>query len=138
MSPKYPMGVYGSRNKDRERYSEKGAAADTKRLNVKAGLILGITSKIDYSNGGFFWDGTDFKSGGGHDQRYKPGYKFSNFNHDIYKLGDNLIPSKTKYGSWDHKYESTTVIQKTTFSKLSQEWRDAQYNSKKMANPLGD
>lgn len=136
MSEKYPMGVYGSRPKDRERYNERGPAADAKRLNVKAGLILGLQSNTDYSNGGFWWDGTDFKSGGAHEQRYKPGYKFTDPTHDIYKLGNNQKPGQSSTGTWLFKYQSTEVINKTTFSKLTDEWRNGQVKGGTM--PLGD
>ena len=54
MSSKYPMGVYGSREKDRTRYFESGPQAEAKRSTVRAGLILGLTSDKDYSNGAFF------------------------------------------------------------------------------------
>lgn len=138
MSPKYPMGVYGSREKDRLRYSENGPQADAKRSTVRAGLIIGLTSDHDYSNGAFFWDGTDFKSGGGHNARYVPGFSFSDKSHDIYNLGNSIKPGSTKFGSWDYKYESTAVIGKTTFSRLSDAWRDAQYSGKRMTKPLGN
>jgi len=138
MSPKYPMGVYGSREKDRNRYFETGSQADAKRLTVRAGLILGLTSTSDYSNGAFFWDGVDFKSGGGHNERYVPGYLFSDKSHDIYNLGNNIKHGSTKFGSWDYKYESTGAIGKTIFSKLSDAWRDAQYPGNSMTKPLGN
>ncbi len=138
MSPNYPKGVYGSRAEDRKRYFEKGAGADAKRLAVRAGLIMGITSNIDYSDGAFFWDGTDFKSGGGNRERYAPGYLFTNKSHDLYGLGNNSKPGKTKFGSWNYKYESVKTLGKTTFSRLTDAWREAQYPGKGKAKPLGN
>lgn len=138
MSPKYPKGVYGNRAEDRKRYSEKGAGADAKRLDVRAGLIMGITSNVDYSGGAFFWDGTDFKSGGGNKERYVPGYFFTNKSHDLNNLGNNPKPGMTKFGSWNYKYESVKAIRKTTFSRLTDAWRDAQYPGKGKAKPLGN
>jgi RHS repeat-associated protein len=137
---KYPFGVYGTRAGARARYaSEKGPGADTKRNNVHAGLILGIGSNVDYSNGGFFWDGTDFKSGGGHNARYKPGYLFTSTAHDIFNQGDNLKSGATKFGTWQYKYESTGAIGETTFSRLTLQWREAQLPKlNTFAKPLGD
>ena len=135
----YPCGVYGSSKEHRDRYNtEKGAGPADKRNIVRAGLILGIISDYDYSQGAFFWDGTDFKAGGGHQERYVPGYLFTDQSHDIYEMGNNSKPGKTKYGSWSYKYQSTTVINHTTFSKITDSWLDAQYSGVKKARPLGN
>jgi len=114
--------------------------------NAYKGLVQGLSSNEDFSNGGFWWDGCDFNSvnecweggsTGGNAERYKLGYDFTNDDHDLWGQGDNKKPGSTKYGGWDYKYESTNAEGNTTFTKVTEKWKDAQYYGDKKADDLG-
>ncbi len=140
-------GVYGAVASEADKINQADNVGMTaKKEAVFAGLILGILSETDFSNGAFFWDGKDFNKGGGNNERYKPGYEFCDPSHDLFKKGDNLVKGsntfkmgkdKTITKSWDYKYESTGAFGKTTFSKLTDKYRNAQHPSKK-ADELGN
>lgn len=127
-----PYGVYGSDYEDREKYfSDKGKDAVSKRKNVIKAFINGVNGNEDLSNGAYYWDGKDFNSGGGNRERYEPGYKFTDSSHDIWEKKDNLLVDAdgnptgvAKHGKYSYKYESVTVLGKTTFSKLSEQYGD--------------
>lgn len=119
--------------------TEKGPEADAKRQAVFAGLTKGILSEEDFSNGAFYWDGIDFKRGGGHNERYNPGFLFTEKSHDLFNQGNKLVKGSNTFKmgrkntftkSWNYKYQSTAAIGKTTFSRLTDSWRSAQHPTK--------
>jgi RHS repeat-associated protein len=119
-------GVFGISEADKINQADiTGMTA--KKEAVFSGLIKGRLSKTDFSNGAFYWDGTDFENGGGHIERYKPGFQFTDRSHDLFNLGDNKKPGTANGVTWDYKFQSTGAIGKTTFSKLTDKWRDAQF-----------
>jgi Domain of unknown function (DUF4280) len=135
----YNKGVYGASKEGLAKYSSKNVSESLKK-NANKGVILGFRTSKDYSNGAYYWDGKDFLKGGGHIERYTPGYKFTNASHDLWGQGDNLKHGKNTFKmgktktiekSWDYKYESTGVEGNTTFSKLTEEWSNAQHPTKK-------
>jgi len=140
MKPNPGFGVAGAGEEQKNRINtETGTKAEAKRQAVFAGLIKGILSEIDFSNGAYFWDGDDFgqKNGGGHIQRYNPGYLFTDKSHDLFKQGDNKKPGKTKYSSYDYKHESTSAKGKTTFTRLTDKWRNAQFQKDEKSDSMG-
>jgi len=135
-------GVNGVSEADKINQADKvGMAA--KKEAVFSGLIKGILSETDFSNGAFYWDGKDFKKdakpNGGYKKMYVPGYEFTDKSHDLFKQGNKSVKGsntfkmgekKTITKSWDYKYESTGAIGKTTFSKFTDSWRSGQHLSK--------
>ena len=108
--------------------------ASSKKINeVQKGIASAVASGIDYSNGAYYWDGTDYKT----TDRYVEGTTFTNPSHNIYGLKENQKPGSTRYGSWQSKYETTNAIGKTVFSRLTMAWRDAQYPKGKKADWYG-
>jgi RHS repeat-associated protein len=83
--------------------------------NAFSGVIKGLTESKDYSNGGYYWHGTDFKKptngSKAHELFYLSGFKFADASHNLYGLGDLLVRNT-------YKYESTAAYGKTTFMKL--------------------
>ena len=77
----------------------------------------------DYSNGAYYWDGTDYKT----TSRYKRGTIFTKEEHNIWKLAKNAKPGKNEYGKWDAVYETTQAIGLTTFSKLTEKFINTRY-----------
>jgi hypothetical protein len=128
------------------------AGVDKKRLkNATAGTIEGIlvdNSEKDYSGGGYYWQGTDFEKHTAKSNAYElfylnEGFHFTKKSHDIWGLGDNKVPgshviyplipgSTTKHqkvtATWNYKYESTGTGGKTTFMKLTEDYRLGQDN----------
>jgi RHS repeat-associated protein len=131
-------GVYGA--SESNKINQKTANQSMVK-NAYKGLISGILSNDDFSNGAFWWDGKDFNGDnnkhGGYDSRYSPGYDFTNSSRDLWSQGDNKKSGSTNYGSWDYKYESTGAEGNTTYSRLTSKWRDAQYSGSKKADGLG-
>lgn len=131
-------GVYGARTSESSKIEKADKVGMTAQKEaIYEGLIKGLLSEVDFSNGAYFWDGKDFKKGGGHEQRYKKGYHFTEKEHDLFKQGDHKKSGKTTFGKWDYQYESTEAKGKTTFSRLTDEWRDAQKQGDKKANEMG-
>jgi len=143
-------GVFGANTTEADKINQADKTGMTeKKEAVFSGLIKGILSETDFSGGAFFWDGKDFnkdaKPNGGYKQRYVPGFEFTDKSHDLFSQGNNLVQgsnsfkmggNKTIVKTWDYKYQSTRAKGKTTFSKLTNEWRDAQHPTKK-ADVLG-
>jgi RHS repeat-associated protein len=102
-------GVYGVLEVDKINKADK-TGMSVKKDAVIAGLIKGIQSREDFSNGAFYWDGTDFKSGGGHTERYNPGFQFTDPSHDLYNQGDKMKSGTANKVSWLYKYQSTAAI----------------------------
>lgn len=120
LSDKSPYGVYGVRKTGESSYkysykNEKGADADAKRLTIHSAIATALASDYDVTNGAYFWDGKDFNGKntikGGYNQRYLPGYKFTDPSHDLWGQGDKKVNDT-------YKYESTSAIGNTTFSKF--------------------
>lgn len=135
-------GVYGAGKTESTKINtEKGSLADRKRSEVFKGLVSGSASEEDFSNGAFYWDGKDFngaeKVRGGYTQRYKPGFIFTDKSHDLFNQGDNKKPGESNGVKYDYKYKSTAAYGKTTFSKLTEEYRDAQYPGNKKGKEVG-
>nr|HMQ70833.1 hypothetical protein [Ignavibacteria bacterium] len=121
-------GVYGAEASEANKINQADKTGMTaKKEAVFSGLIKGILSETDFSNGAFYWDGKDFEKGGGHNERYKPGFQFTDKSHDLFNQGDNKKSGTANGVTWDYKYQSTGAKGKTTFSKLTDKWRDAQY-----------
>ncbi len=99
-------------------------ASNSQKQNAFRGLLAGMLDNVDYSNGAYYWQGVDFQVQGGpaYNQFYRVGFKFSDPNHDIWGLGNSLSANE----SWNHKYESTAALSKTTFMRLTDLWRKAQ------------
>jgi hypothetical protein len=118
--------------------------------NAYKGIIQCNLSKKDFSNGAYFWDGKDFNGKnakhGGYDARYKHGYEFSNASHDIWKQGNNKKQGDNSFDmgknskqikKWDYKYQSTAAFGNTTFSVLTDDWRNGQMPGNKKSNEMG-
>jgi RHS repeat-associated protein len=137
-------GVFGANATEANKINQAAKVGmKAKKEAVFSGLIKGILSETDFSNGAFYWDGKDFnkdaKPNGGYKERYVPGFQFTDMSHDLFNQGDNLVKGsntfkmggkKTITKSWDYKYQSTGAIGKTTFSTLTDSWRGAQHPSK--------
>jgi len=135
----YEKGVYGASEADKINRATTSVWKQRAQF-AYAGLIQGILEG-DNTGGAYFWDGKDFNGknaiNGGYDQRYTPGFNFTDPSHDLWNQGSNAKSGSTKFGSWTHKYESTGVQGNTTFSRLTDEWRDAQKPGENKADPLG-
>lgn len=132
----YEKGVYGASKDGLSKYSSIFASMSMKE-NANKGVILGLTTNTDYSNGGYFWDGKDFAKGGGYRERYAPGFMFSDSKHDLWNMGNNIVSGSNSYGSWNFKYKSTNAAGNTTFSTTNYLWRDAQLPSTSVIGPMG-
>ena len=126
-----PSQVSGYPN--RGQIFEKGAS-QAKINRVQKGVAMAIATQKDYSNGAYNWDGTDYYKRA----RYTQGTTFTSSSHNIYKLKANAKSGKTRYGSWSSKFETTNAIGKTVFSRLTMDWRKAQYPGNGMANWYGE
>lgn len=93
--------------------------------NAFTGLIRGILDSKDYSGGAFFWDGDDYYKR----PRYTEGTTFTDANHNIWNLKENAKQEKNIYGSWQSKYETTNTIGNTTFSRITDQYRNTRYRS---------
>jgi hypothetical protein len=123
-------GVNGASEADKINQADK-VGMTAKKQAVFAGLIKGMLSETDFSNGAFYWDGKDFNKdanpNGGYKERYVQGFQFIDPSHDLFNQGNNKKPDTANGVTWDYKYQSTGAKGKTTFSKLTDKWRDAQY-----------
>ncbi len=110
-------GIYGYNERDKI-FNAKAPKNHVK--NAYKGLIRGILDEYDYSNGGYYWHGSDFhmKDRPAYKSFYKTGFKFSSPSHDIWKMGNYKTNSK-----WAYKYESTAAYGNTTFMHLSTLWQ---------------
>nr|HMQ70834.1 hypothetical protein [Ignavibacteria bacterium] len=135
-------GVYGADPSEASKINQADKVGMTaKKEAVFSGLIKGILSEIDFSNGAFYWDGKDFNKdaepNGGYKERYVPGFQFTDKSHDLFNQGDNK-KSGTAHGvTWDYKYQSTGAKGKTTFSKLTDKWRDSRFPGSEKSDGLG-
>lgn len=98
------------------------ANKDKVNLAFKAAMVSLSTKKDYYSNGGYFWQGADFKNKGSaaHEGFYTVGFRFSDKSHDIYGMG-----SFTRAGRVAFKYESTAAAAGTIFMRLTEDWKKA-------------
>jgi len=105
LSSDTPYGVYGVNNKSA--YSdEKGSAANNKRNNVRKAIMIALYSNDDYSNGAFFWDGTDLPSNNHYNSW---GLEFSDSSHNLWDLKNTTGRSQLI---------TTKSLGQTTFSKF--------------------
>jgi RHS repeat-associated protein len=135
-------GVYGANASEANKINQADKAGMTsKKEAVFSGLIKGILLETDFSNGAFFWDGKDFnkdaKPNGGYKQRYVPGFLFTDKSHDLFNQGNNKKSGTANGVTWDYKYQSTAAKGKTTFSKLTIEWRDSRFPGTGKSDGLG-
>jgi hypothetical protein len=88
----------------------------------------------DYSNGAFFWDGADIKSNYTHHPKVKLGIKFTEDEHNIYKIKESTVNETTYWqvtgkdgktingkerGKYTYVYESTAAYGGTIFWKYN-------------------
>jgi RHS repeat-associated protein len=112
-------GAFGASEKDKifSKY-----VSEDKRRAVYLGIIISVLMGTDYSNGAYYWQGTDFsrhtKGSRAYEDYYLVGFHFTDSSHDIWKLGDHNSGNK----KWNYKYESTTAQGQTTFMKLTDAW----------------
>ena len=123
-------GVYGASDVELSKYSSVNASTSMKE-NANKAVIIGLKTSTDYSNGGYFWDGKDFNGSnaihGGYDERYTPGYLFTNSSQDLWGQGSNKVPGDVGRGAWNYKYKSTGSAGNTTFSTLTYQYRISQF-----------
>ncbi len=126
----------------------KAAKADA--FIEKAGITTALKAarhalagNTDYSGGAYFWDGKDLKTNPDHPKRGK-GFRFSKPEHDIYKVGDQLLPEQITYwyrkdksgktvkgaerGRYTAAYESTAAYGGTVFWRLTPAYVEATGN----------
>jgi len=117
-------GIYGY-SKRNKIFDDK--APKTHVQNAYKGLIRGILDKRDYSNGGFYWHGSDFHMSKrrAYKDFYEVGFKFTNPTHDIWRMGSHTSSNS----KWQYKYELTAAFGNTTFMKLSSKWQQANHNN---------
>jgi RHS repeat-associated protein len=115
--------IYGWYKKDK--INSKAASRSKKEAALK-GLIRGLLDAKDYSGGAFFWQGEDFalSNWAAHEEYYMQGFKFSDNAHDLWNQGNHKSGEK----AWDYKYESTGASGKTTFMRLTKEWKSANHH----------
>jgi hypothetical protein len=88
------------------------------------------TAPVDYSNGAFFWDGSDIKTNYENHAKVLGGIHISDPSHNIYDIKDKDVPgenwwfdgkgNKTKTrGAWKYKYITTAGWGGTFFWKYS-------------------
>jgi RHS repeat-associated protein len=120
-------GIYGW--KDRSKINSTLANFERVTLSHKA-VIVGLTSNIDYSDGGYYWHGRDLAKptlgSRAYEDYYLVGFKFSSSTHDLWNLGNN----KSGNTSWDYKYESTGAAGRTTFMRLTLDWQKSVRSTK--------
>jgi hypothetical protein len=94
----------------------------------------------DYSNGGMFWDGPDFKTNPQNWKR-KSGFKYSHPSHDIFKVPAKIElkiepwwikdpktgkrVASTERGRYDSVYISTAAHGQTIFWRINPDWAKA-------------
>ena len=112
-------GIYGYNKRDKI----NNPNANQKKVNLayKAAMIT-LGTKTDYSDGAYYWQGRDFSMSGekAYKQFYQCGFKFTNPQHDVYKMGDKIGSGKVPY-----QYESTNGQAGTVFFRLTKEWKKA-------------
>lgn len=92
---------------------------DGMRLAIK-GAINAILEKTDYSNGAYFWDGSDVTT----NFKYRKGIDYTSPSHDIYAGGDHAINKPYQY-----TFETTAAWGGTVFSKYTSAFVSATGNS---------
>jgi hypothetical protein len=120
-----------------KRYQIFKPTAQQDRINrVQKGIAMSVATQKDYSNGAYWWDGGDFKNGGGYKDRYLQGYKFTDRSHDLWNMGDHPVNGRKKYGPYRYKYESTNAIGGTIFSRKTTEYRRVENPGKALYYPF--
>ncbi len=113
-------GIYGwkSRSKIHSPFADKQQVK-----NANLAVITGIIWNKDYSGGAYYWHGVDFglPEWRAYQDYYNVGFLFTDPSHDLWRLGSKKSENK----DWDYKYQSTAAEGKTTFMKLTAEWKIA-------------
>lgn len=126
-----------------ERYNKLMKATEV-QISKSPGMSIALKAAenalsggVDYSNGAFFWDGTDIKTNYSKHFKVKHGIKFTDPAHNIYdlkettiqtislykttkkKVNGKVVTERTLVDSADHVYESTAAHGGTIFWKQS-------------------
>lgn len=106
---------------------------------VKAAKNALLSNGVDYSNGGYFWDGADIKSNYDKHPKVRAGIRITDPKHNIYSIESKDVPGEewwrdangknTKLrGKWSYKYESTAAYGGTIFWKYNADFIKATGN----------
>lgn len=88
-----------------------------------------LNKGVDYANGGCFWDGYDLKTNGPLHYKYRHGFHFTNYQHNIFGVPESPLRNiTTKKGQYDYEYESVAAYGKTIFWKLNSNFLKATGN----------
>ncbi len=109
------------------------------RLALNAAHHAILQKSPDYSNGAFFWDGTDIKTNYKNHPKVRAGIHFSSPMHNIFGISESTVARESWYkdakgnntklrGRWTYTYESTAAFGKTIFWKLNNDFVDATGN----------
>ncbi len=112
------QGIYGWKNHDD---ILKEGASKTRKKNAFAAVLQSYFLSVDWSNGAYVWQGTDFadRKMPAYTSYYLTGFRFTDPAHDIWGLGNH----ESGNSKWVYKYESTAVFGQTTFMNLTDEWK---------------
>ena len=109
-------GIYGYNHRDKI-YDLK---ANKSKVNLayKAAMLT-LCTKTDYSDGGYFWQGNDFRvsNSPANKEYYQKGFNFTDKSHDRFGTGSRSIAGRVPY-----KYESTAAAAGTVFLRLTDKW----------------
>ena len=130
-NPRYAKFLFA---KDPENGADLGL-----QLAVKAARNALSDVSTDYSNGAYFWDGSDIQSNYDQHAKVRAGILISDPTHNIYKIESKAVPGeewwrdvsgkKTKLrGKWDYKFESTAAHGGTIFWRYTDEFLKASGN----------
>ena len=127
-------------------YSSREKYRTSTEINLKnsaqKGVARAIVSDTNYSNGAYFWAGTDIATNS-NEKRQTGGLLFTDSSHDVMNVGSLKITGApiTKYwkdkdgndtrnarGTYNYTYESTAGFGKTTFMKYTQKFINAAGN----------
>lgn len=98
--------------------------------NVYSGVARSIVAyqhaRRDFSNGGFYWHGLDFRrhtaGSSAYESFYLSGFKFTDPAHDQWGMGDHASGRR----DYTYKYESTAFYGSTIFMRLTSQWMGLQ------------
>jgi RHS repeat-associated protein len=112
-------GIYGWNHKDD---ISKSSFYNKSKVAI-AGVMESMISDFDFSNGGYWWQGKDFRKHyngmRAYEDYYLVGLKFTDPSHDHWGMGDHVSGKK----GYDYKYQSTSFFGGTTFLRLTEDWQ---------------